>query len=271
MKKMLATLVCLITIMTISIPACACSAEDEKLISEYFDAVNSGDIEAYIQLYCDEMQEFLNNQLETSGEEAFFRQERIELLNLKKLPYEAGLHAAGVHQHELENFSDLSIYYAKEYVQVKPGFLKPETGTHDVAFIIGEENGKRVIIRIPYVDPATIQSAGVTLDEPPLEKQRGIAGPNFVISLPETIDVFLSRPQNYYAYGYSSPVIVSIDFSDYVKDIIPSEWTVSFGASYPEYLKACSLAVKTYSWHLTVYPVSSDPYYEVHDEYNQSY
>jgi len=82
-------------------------------------------------------------------------------------------------------------------------------------------------------------------------------------SCPSTIDVYLSKYENYHDWqGRSAPFTKTVNFEYYVKHVVPNEWY----ASWPmESLYAGALACKMYGWYWTLHDKYPDDDYDVMD------
>lgn len=76
---------------------------------------------------------------------------------------------------------------------------------------------------------------------------------------PQTITVYFTKNENIQHYGKAT---ASIDFHEYIKNVVPEEWIVSYYGEYPTYLQAGVMACKMFGWYHTVYPsYQYAPYY----------
>lgn len=55
--------------------------------------------------------------------------------------------------------------------------------------------------------------------------------------------------------GSDPRTVITLDFENYLKNVLPNEWIASWPG---ESLRAGALAVRTYGWHYTMYPVYGD-------------
>ena len=78
-----------------------------------------------------------------------------------------------------------------------------------------------------------------------ISKSSNIVPESLPSSDPTSITVYFTKSANINYYGVSSK---SINWTTYLKNVIPQEWTVSYYGSYPAYLDAGSMASKMYAW-----------------------
>ena len=81
-------------------------------------------------------------------------------------------------------------------------------------------------------------------------------------SLSEPIEIFVYffDPVNTAFYGTNTTA--GVYFDDYVKDVLPNEWIISYYANYPAYSYAGAMASKMYGWYYAVNPKHDyAPYY----------
>lgn len=76
---------------------------------------------------------------------------------------------------------------------------------------------------------------------------------------PQNITVYFTKNENIQHFGKTT---ASIDFHEYIKNVVPEEWIVSYYGQYPTYLQAGVMACKMFGWYHTVYPAYQfAPYY----------
>lgn len=79
------------------------------------------------------------------------------------------------------------------------------------------------------------------------------------LNCPAAITVYFTKSGNY--GNYKAPR-AGINFTTYLKNVIPKELTVSHYKKYPSYLKAGAMACKMYGWYYATYPKwNFSPYY----------
>lgn len=84
---------------------------------------------------------------------------------------------------------------------------------------------------------------------------------------PSSIRVYLTYQAN---KDYWKTSTATVDFYDYVRDVLPNEWVASWYTSYPTAVRAGALAVKMYGWYHVYHPKwNFSPYYaDVQDNTN---
>ncbi len=130
------------------------------------------------------------------------------------------------------------------------------------AFIIVEDAGEYKIKDLPYVE-VNVLSQFIRVEN--LEYVNEIISNNRIIlqkqyssntesSLvcPTTVRIKLNKPENKTHYGSD---YVTLDFHEYLKNVVTQEWIVSYYSNAPSYLQAGTMASKMYAWYVMVtYP-----------------
>ncbi|KLU63106.1 stage II sporulation protein [Peptococcaceae bacterium CEB3] len=88
-------------------------------------------------------------------------------------------------------------------------------------------------------------------------KPEGIPGTHPVLAFPEPSQITVaiydrnsSGAEDFNVWNGN----VTVDFEQYVKDVLPNEWYESWASDGFNSLEAGALAVKTYGWYHTIYP-----------------
>ena len=212
------------------------SMEPEQLIYAFSEAVNSGNTDAYIALFTDEIQKEMFENIYTCGKDNFFAEDNRVILSIEKADIP-------IPESERPEFDDAIAYRVKEKIHFKK---VPERKTYKLLsgeqindYILVLKEGKWSIFRVS--EDASSKSAKAGL------------------STPIETFIYFTKSGNTSFYGNGTS---GIYFDDYLKDVIPNEWIVSYFSSYPHYGYAGVLASKMYAWYNTVYPKwNYSPYY----------
>lgn len=234
----------------LSLTMCAClvlgnvipaSAHEEKtdvkeqIIREFVNAVNRHDTDQYVSLFTDDVQNEMRDYLEANGGETFFAESHREILSIEKME-------CAVPEKEQGQFEDAVIYRVTEDVTYKENARQDTyalvSGEETNDYVIALENGNWHLYRV--------------------SAYAGVSGNR---SLTEPIETFIYFTKNaniaFYGSGTSG-----IYFYDYLKDVLPKEWYISYYVSYPHYGYASAMASKMYAWYYTDHPKwNFSPYY----------
>ena len=121
----------------------------EETIQEYADSINRGDIARYIKLFTSDNQEEMKDYLDSWGTEDFFREENVEIKELKRLSDRVGRRSAAVSDEEVSPYDDVAVYYTDMLVKARDTsdeYVK--SGHHFRDFVFVKENGEWKILRI---------------------------------------------------------------------------------------------------------------------------
>ncbi|KQL18428.1 SpoIID/LytB domain-containing protein [Cytobacillus solani] len=80
---------------------------------------------------------------------------------------------------------------------------------------------------------------------------------------PSSIKVYMTQYTNTNAYGCSASCVKSVNFSSYVKNVLPNEWRIEWPSNS---LKTGALAAKMYGWYGVYYPLASPVGAHVYDD-----
>lgn len=231
------------------------------------------------------MQDFIEN----GREEEFFKEEKVELKGLTKLSEKTGQLSAAVTDKEKEEYDEICVYYAEEDIQYKEGnqieddFLQ-DSGRNFLVYVLGKKNDNYKILRIstPVVEIITASNEGFsTTSEAEFEQKQIEKSTVSDLSKIETLDnvsnddTIETMSTSYSEYSqtciyftkeanknYYNAVRANVSFDGYCRNVLSKEFSVSYYGSYPEYLKAAAVAVKSYSYYYTTNPKwSFSPYY----------
>lgn len=221
-----------------SFPASAHPIKDgsfEAIIYSLKGAINNQDIDLYISFFSKENQSLMEEYVEKKGGDSFFAIKNVEIISME-------LTDLPVPEKNDSKFEDAVVYRVTENVIYKENhgrntydLISGET-TKDFVFVL--ENGEWKIERI---SDANFGAKSSNLSEPI-----------------ETF-IYFTKAGNIAFYGNGTS---GIYFDNYLKDVLPNEWYISYYSSYPQYGYASAMASKMYAWYYTVHPKwDFDPYY----------
>lgn len=213
------------------------------IVQSVVEFINDEDVINYISLFDSYNQNLMNEYVSDNGTDGFFQTEHIELLEVKELSYDIGISSAQVSAGELENYTDIQVYYTKEQLQVKATSDVLQNGISYKVYVLGLENGERKIIRISAPTLTIIGEAGESFEN------EHFIQPRALLTLPSTICVYFTKTEN---INYHNQERANISFNTYLKNVIPIEWTVSRYSVAPAYLYAGAMASKMYAWYNTI-------------------
>lgn len=253
-------------------PAFAATPEatPDDLIDLYVEAINDGDADRYITLFTADNQNEMDSYINDFGTDEFFKEESVELKNATLLSDEVGKYSAAISDNEIAGYDDIAVYYVEMVIDAK-------AGTNDLAengyayrdFVIVKEDGAWKILRISSPNLKIIVNADEGFDtageEAELQRkkeleqsliqeainfsmcaERGLTPLEGPTSDPASITVYFTKTANRNNYGVNTK---KLNWTTYLKNVIPGEWTVSRYASYPSYLEAGTMASKMYAWY----------------------
>ena len=229
---------------------------DTEIIENVVQAMNDKNVSKYIDLFDENNQISMNQYLLENGSDDFFQAEETTILDIKELSYETGLDAAKITKDELMEFADIRVIYVKEQVRAKLDSDVLKDGIDYKAYVIGTENGMRKILRISGADVDSI----INNEENFGNEEMGIQPcASTSLTSPAIVTVYFTKSEN---KTYHGNVRADINFTTYLKRVIPNEWIVSYYSSYPAYLRAGAMASKMYAWYHVVHPKwNYSPYY----------
>ena len=237
----------------------------QSLVYEYAETVSNADVDKYIDLFTEDNQSSMLEYVNEFGTEEFFREESIEITNLTALSTDTGRKSAGLSQDELSEYENIVVYYAELIID--------DTQKEYKTFILVDEDGGWKILRVSTPDLRVIseseESFGTYTESEQMNEQENQKNALLETSListiaapdadPTEITVYFQKAANRNHYG---DVRKTLDWNTYLKNVIPKEWTVSYYDSYPEYLRAGTMASKMYAWWYIVHPKwDYSPYY----------
>ncbi len=295
---LLVTVLCFILTFSISSIVFAATTDANSadsmtlLVNKYVDAINNNDVDAYIALFTQDNQNEMTSYIKAYGKDDFFQENNVELTNITKLSDQVGKDSSNITKDEISKYSDTTIYYTEMIVQVKNGNGNDDDDILDNGyvyknFIIVKENGDWKISRVSSPDLAIItdkkEGVGTEHEKLKMEDQKtktqlqisedieivldqAITSvvPNAVLAAsptsdPTSITVYFTKSANSNYYGVSYKLL---DWTTYLKNVIPQEWIVSYYGSYPAYLQAGAMASKMYAWWYINHPKwNYAPYY----------
>ena len=199
----------------------------EQIIWEFVDAVNRQDVDQYVSLFTDDIQDEMKDYLKANGSESTFAESHREILSIEKTE-------CVVPEKEQGQFEDAVIYRVTEDVTYKENArqntyaLISGVATHDYVIVL--ENGNWRLYRV--------------------SAHNGVSGNRSLVEPIETF-IYFTKSANISFYGSGSS---GIYFYDYLKDVLPKEWYISHYVSYPHYGYASAMASKMYAWYCTENP-----------------
>ena len=203
----------------------------ESLIFAYEDAVNHHNVDEYISLFAkpimDEMEDFIC----LNGQDYFFLEEKYTILDYKEIK-------DGDAPNYLTAYEDVSTYavsaeitYGDNAGRITCNLIN---GENNCIFTFVKENGTWKIYNI----------SSNAVEDDNLNHVRSLACPS------ETV-IYFTKTDNYVHWGAPS---YNLMWNDYLKNVIPGEWYVSYFSLYPDYGYTSVLASKMYAWYNTYHP-----------------
>lgn len=246
-----------------------------SLVYQFAGAINEKDINAYIKLFTDEIQEEMYEYAEIYGNEDFFQEKSITLGDMKILSEETAIQSAQIAE-ELEKYEDVVVVYAEMNIQYNDGYDDiPEdyawnNGVYYRNFVLVKQMDRWKIFRVSTPNIKVIVDNGegfATTNEVEImqkQEEQALVGNEMLLSrsalsCPISTTIYFTKSGN---YGTHMGPRASIGFQTYLKNVIPNEWTVSYYGTYPAYLRAGAMGCKMYAWYYTIYPKwNFSPYY----------
>lgn len=270
------------------------NCDETLLVSKYINAINNGDVDTYISLFTQDNQNEMISYINANGKGYFFQESNIELINITKLSELVGKYSSGISDDEISKYGNMLVFYTEMDIAVKNDNGSDNDDILDTGYafrniIIVKEDDEWKILRVSSPALSVIVDAkegfGTTHEKIKIEEQRiktqlkisevsksipaqfivG-AGSNAILATPPNADptaitVYFTKSANSSYYGVSNK---SLDWTTYIKNVIPNEWIVSYFASYPAYLYAGSMASKMYAWWYIIHPKwNYAPYYSM--------
>lgn len=207
----------------------------EKLIYSVADCVNAGDVDAYIELFSNEIRLEMKTFIANCGKESFFEEEKREIKKIE-------ISKNSIPEKEKLKFDEIVIFNVTERVTYKDKQIretyKLTSGEVVNEYVLVKEDGKWYIYRISAL---------------------GNSGSRATLSQPIETFIYFTKSTNINFYGSGTS---GIYWDNYLRDVLPNEWTISYYGSYPHYGYASALASKMYAWYYTENPKwNFAPYY----------
>ena len=295
--SLVGVVLCLSLMLSNSFPAFAATVDKNSdvgntkiLVKKFVEAINKNDLDTYISLFTQNNQEEMKSYIENNGEANFFKESNIQLSNITRLSDQVGKSSANISNKEIEKYSNIVVYYVEMNTKVKNGNGINDDDILDNGytyrdFVIVKENDEWKIMRVSSPDlgiiidanegfgtdheKAKMKGQNVKTHIPISKSTKAVAEksitsvtPNTVLTTfadPTSITVYFTKSANSSYYGVSYK---SIDWTTYLKNVIPQEWTVGYYGSYPAYLNAGGMASKMYAWWYKDHPKwNYAPYY----------
>lgn len=249
--------------------------EAVALVYQFINATNANDVDAYIELFAEDIRDEMHEYVRSYGSSNFFQELSINLEDLQILSEETAIQSAQITE-ELEKYEDVIVAYAEMNIQYKDDndFIINDYAQNDGIYyrnyVLVKEEGTWHILRVsdPNIKVITDSGEGFnTTDEMMAmykqEEQASVGSERLssraALSCPTSTTIYFTKSGN---YGTHMGPSASIGFQTYLKNVIPNEWTVSYYGSYPAYLRAGAMGSKMYAWYYTVYPKwNFSPYY----------
>lgn len=242
-KKIIVLALCAVFVLSCSASAAAQGQDSCAIVTDVISFTNSANVESYIDLFDDKNRSLMSDYVDANGSKDFFQETSVELLGLEQLTYDEGVRATCLTEDELDGFSDIRFYLSQESVLAKAGADLVEDGVRSRVYVIGKENGEDKLIRI----------IGSQTDEVSTMSARAL------LYAPGGVTIYFTKSAN---RSYHGTTRATIDFTTYLKNVIPNEWYVSYYSSAPAYLEAGAMASKMYAWYYTLQPKwNFAPYY----------
>lgn len=201
------------------------------IIKKFAEAIEKRDVKGYIGLFTSDIEKEMIEYIESEGTDNFFIEAKREILEVNEVSPADYLK---------EKYGEILVYRVAENIvlnrESKESFtLKEGVGFSDFIFVKEGANWK--IKGISTIDN-TRSSNG---------------------SCPELTTIYMSKQANYDYYHVRTKVLI---FEEYLKNVLPCEWTISYFNQYPAYGRAGTMASKMYAWYYTVNPKwNFAPYY----------
>lgn len=249
--------------------------EAVALVYQFVNATNANDVDAYIKLFTEEIQDEMYEYVRNFGSSNFFQELSMDLEDLQILSEETAIQSAQITE-ELEKYEDVIVAYAEMNIQYKGDYdyiindYAQNDGIYYRNYVLVKEEGKWNILRVSAPNIKAIADNGEgfnTTDEMMAmykqEEQSSIGSERLssraALSCPTSTTIYFTKSGN---YGTHMGPSASIGFQTYLKNVIPNEWIVDHYGSYPAYLRAGAMGTKMYAWYYTVYPKwNFSPYY----------
>lgn len=271
--------------------------EPEDILMEYCEFINGSDVDGYISLFTEDHQVTMKDFVEENSDETFFQESNVSIQDFIELSDEELKISLEMIPVELSKYDECKAYY----VHLSGDFEYADKDDTFKVFLIVQENDEWSISNIytPVIynlykegvsfgseeetmemnsqmqasllgedDIAALDEETLLSDETLVTNEDGVLRASTLkYTAPSTITVYFNKSANSSYYGKK---VATLDFHEYLKNVVPEEWVVSYYGSYPAYLQAGVMASKMYGWYHTVYPsYQYSPYYaDVMDDSN---
>lgn len=257
-----------------NIDADAASTSVNELLVKYINCVNKRDGGKYIELFTNENRAVMYKSFIKSPY-TFFDNSEVMLERYRTLSKDVGDKVISLSEEEQKNYSTYQIVYT----QILKKNLETQLSEYKFycfLFVIEDEEWKIARVSVPHIDYIVELNNGFSTAAE--EQQRVLQiekiqamkfetsstwsvtrNSNSTLVAPRSIRVYFTKDYNETYHGAAT---ATIDFTTYLKNVIPSEWVVSHYGNYPSYLQAGAMASKMYAWYYTVHPkYDYAPYY----------
>lgn len=208
--------------------------EKESVIYDYAKAVNDKDVDKYISLFAQDIQKEMRAFLDIKGRSDFFLEDACNILLIEE--------QKDVFPDINEEYKTITRFLVVEEIDFKDTIsrdvCKLKQGINNCEVVLVKEDNEWRIGRIS-------------------SKNETIGTYNTLTCPSETVIYFTKNDNR----AHWNAVSKNLMWDEYIKNVIPSEWIVSF-FYLTDYGKTGSLASKMYAWYNTVNPKwYFSPYY----------
>ena len=137
-----------------------CCQKDIELIHQFTAAVNDKNIDAYIPLFCTDIQTEMYSFLEMNGNDNFFLGEKRELLSVSKLKTSYIKEHAELFDDVSASFNEFCVYYVIERLSFPKESIQKQNLVSSNLYIIVRENNEQKLFRIsatPEIDESYLE------------------------------------------------------------------------------------------------------------------
>jgi hypothetical protein len=285
------------------------SSEASTVINRMVQAINNQDSQEYISCFSKENRGLMERFIAENPDQTFFKEQNATLVNIRELPKEFGVASGGLVTRD-QSLDRTRFFYAEIRFKVNREEKWLYNGINHRLIVMTEETDGWKIAGIPVPSirvlvesgygfrteaekkaveiEATMEARGLVTNyegrvianlaasEADLakEKQTDLSiipevSPTATDehARPSSIKVYLTYQTN---KDYWKTSTATVNFYDYIRDVLPNEWVASWYTSYPTAVRAGALAVKMYGWYHVYHPKwNFSPYYaDVQDNTN---
>lgn len=206
----------------------------QDIIYQFVECVNEKNVEKYISLFPTQERDEMKAFVELMGVNEFFAEESRSIIGVR-FCYEY------VPEINLEKFQESVAYYVTENVTYKRNLKRAIypfcDGVSTYKYVLVKENGKWYIYSVSLLNDKSMNS----------------------LSTPTETFIYFTKSVNIAYYG---PGTSGIYWNNYIKDVLPNEWTIWYYFYSTDYAYSTALASKMYGWYNTVNPKwAMAPYY----------